>query len=621
MSYKLKQDDIFSFAAAQGAETSRKGSELVFHYCPYCQGGQHRDRETFSIHLEKGVFNCLRSSCGRQGHFVELCRDFNFPLAQEQTRSWRQLPQPVQAPPMRESSLSYLASRGISQETAERYGVTARKDNPNILCFPFFDLQKRLVSIKYRNMRFRPGVDKNKEWFERDTQPILFGLQGWNGKFDQCVITEGQLDSLSLSEAGIENAFSVPNGCQGFTWLPQISEWLNQFQRITIFGDWENGRMTLLEPLLRRLKAPIRGVRPQDYLQEKDANDILRKYGPEALRKAVANAEAPQIERVRDLATVQSVDLNDLEKMKTGFPEIDQATGGLIMGQVTLISGERGQGKSTFLSQIIANALNQQDDQGNPYPIFVYSGELQDYLFKGWLDFQLAGMRHVSIVENEYDEKVAQMDKDAAAKINEWYRGRIWLYDDSLLPEEGADACAILLQTVEKVIRQYGCRLIALDNLMTAMDGANTQAELNMGQSAFVGKLKRIAMKYNVCILLVAHPRKSCSGLQVNRSLGNDDISGSGDITNKVDVVLTCGRDPEKKDAVRVQILKNRLFGRLRMGDNAISMVYSPYTRRIVSPNLPPVTYGWEKEAKAEQIGWPVGEWELVQLSEAELPF
>ncbi|MBQ9252301.1 MAG: AAA family ATPase [Clostridia bacterium] len=619
MSYELKREDIFSFAATTHEQTREKGNELVFRYCPYCHGGNHHDRDTFSINLEKGVYKCLRASCGRQGHFVELCRDFHFPLesAEQASRRYRQLPQPSKPPEMRQSSLEYLASRGIGRETAERYGLTARKDQPNILCFPFFDLQGRLVSIKYRNMRFRKGVDKCKEWFEKDTQPILFGLQCWNGSFDRAIITEGQLDSLSLSEAGIENAFSVPNGCSGFTWVASLSEWLNQFREIIIFGDWENGRMSLLDPLMQRLQVPLRAVRQEDYLQEKDANDILRKFGPEALRRAIEGAEPPRVERVRDLASVQRMDLSALEKVRTGFREIDRAIGGLIMGQVALISGERGQGKSTFLSQIIANALDQRDPQGNPYGIFVYSGELQDYLFRNWLDFQLAGKEHIDIVENEYGEETGVLQEETAGRISEWYRGRIWLYDDSILPEDGQNATDLLLETVEKVIRQYGCRIIALDNLMTALDGAGTQNELNLGQSAFVGRVKKIAMKYNVCILLVAHPRKSYTGIRMARTLDNDDISGSGDITNKVDVVLTCSRDPERENSARIQILKNRLYGRLKAGENAVRLNFSPLTRRMFAPEEGRKVYGWEKGEETinnlEALGY--------ELCQCELPF
>ena len=77
MGYDFKREDAFNFAQNQNAETRVKGDELEFRYCPYCQGNVvgmigHQDEWTFSINLDKGVFKCLRASCDRQGHFVEL---------------------------------------------------------------------------------------------------------------------------------------------------------------------------------------------------------------------------------------------------------------------------------------------------------------------------------------------------------------------------------------------------------------------------------------------------------------------------------------------------------------------------------------------------------------------
>ena len=85
MAYELKKEDIFEFARAGGYETREKGNELEFRYCPYCGGGTgaNRDEWTFSINLDKGVYKCLRASCEEQGHFVELCRDFDMRLSEK----------------------------------------------------------------------------------------------------------------------------------------------------------------------------------------------------------------------------------------------------------------------------------------------------------------------------------------------------------------------------------------------------------------------------------------------------------------------------------------------------------------------------------------------------------
>ena len=63
------------------------------------------------------------------------------------------------------------------------------------------------------------------------------------------VITEGQIDSLSLAEAGIKNAVSVPTGARGFTWYQHCADWIDGFREIIVFGDNENGQITLVNEL------------------------------------------------------------------------------------------------------------------------------------------------------------------------------------------------------------------------------------------------------------------------------------------------------------------------------------------------------------------------------------
>ena len=611
MSYQLNESDIFGFASFIGGDTHQKGDELVFKYCPYCRGGSDKDKNTFAINIEKGVYNCKRASCGQQGHFVELCRDFDYPLEITKPTVYKTLPQPKAKAEMRDSSLEYLSKRGIGRAVAEKYDVTAKKDDPKILCFPFYDDTGKLVTIKYRNMMFKKGRDKSKEWFEKDTMPILFGMKQCED-FSTLVITEGQLDALSVAEAGIKNAVSVPNGCSSFTWLTPCAEWVNKFNEVIVFGDWEHGKMTLLDTLRDRLECRIKAVRQRDYLGEKDANDILTRYGTGAIRKAIQNAEEPRISNVKDLSTVKNVDINSLERVKTGVYDIDRATGGLVMGEIVILTGERGQGKSTFLSQMLCSVLDQKDPDGNPYSVFVYSGELTDQFFKRWLDFQLAGPNNIQEVINDYGEKDYTISNEIVERISQWYKGRMFIYDNSFIPDGEVNMTDLLVNTIEQVIKQYGVRIIAVDNLMTALESIMSQNDLYLGQSQFVGKLKKLAMKYNVCIIVVAHPRKSPYVTKAKRELDNDDVSGSADVTNKADVVLTCSRDKEHDGINHIQILKNRLLGRLRAGKNDITMLYSEKSRRMsIDAKAGEHRYGWEI---------PSG-FQLAQMREEDLPF
>jgi DNA primase len=310
---------------------------------------------------------------------VELASDFGFRLEDEAQKKYRRLPQKkIETKP---AAVAYLESRGISAEIASKYAITTRKDNDKILVFPFYDDQNVLQFVKYRKTDFDKKRDKNKEWCEAETMPILFGMNHCED-FTRLVITEGQLDSLSLAMAGIKNAVSVPTGAMGFTWLANCWDWINRFDEIVVFGDCEKGKITLIETLEKRLQKKVKCVRTEDYLCEKDANDILRKYGAGALVTAVENAELREVKFVNRLASVEAVNLRDLPKIKTGISQFDRVCGGLLRGHVTLLSGKRGEGKSTLMSQMIAEAI----DQGNA--VFVYSGELPNYHLRIGLIFR-----------------------------------------------------------------------------------------------------------------------------------------------------------------------------------------------------------------------------------------
>jgi Replicative DNA helicase len=499
--YDYKSQDVFDFANSIGADTIQKGDELFFRYCPRCHGDGH-DKNTFSINLTSGAFKCFRSSCNYHGHFVELARDFDYQLDDGGTKHYKKLPQRKFEP--RPKALEYLAKRGISAEIANKYSLTNRKDNENILVFPFYDENGVLQFIKYRNMAF--NGHGNKEWCEKDTKPILFGMAQCED-FTQLVITEGQIDSLSVAQAGIKNAVSVPTGALGFTWMANCWDWINKFESIVVFGDNEKGHITLIDTLEKRIPGKVRCVSETDYLHCKDANEILVQFGVESIKRAVEDAQRRDVRFVKRLADVQSVNLKDLPKIKTGVYELDRAIGGLLLGHVYLLSGKRGEGKSTFMSQIVADALNQ--GMGT----FVYSGELPNYHFKNWLDMQIAGQNHIKTAINDFGDEEYYLDEAVTAQINKWYYDKAFIFDNSAITDDEFEG---LLATISEAICRYDIKLVCIDNLMTAMDG-DPSSDIYRQQSQFVKSLEKMAQQYDVAIILVAHPKKRMQRLTTTR--------------------------------------------------------------------------------------------------------
>ena len=571
--YEFKRSDVFDFGYFIGAETKEKGNELFFKYCPRCHGGGD-DKYTFSVNLQNGAFKCFRASCDYHGHFVELARDFGFRLEDNSQKKYRKLPQKkIETKP---KAIEYLESRGIPAEVARKYNITTRKDNDKILVFPFYDAQGVLQFVKYRKTDYDKSRDKNKEWCEAETMPILFGMNRCED-FTRLVITEGQIDSLSLATAGIKNAVSVPTGAVGFTWLANCWDWINKFEEIVVFGDCEKGKITLIETLEKRLQKKVKCVRMEDYLCEKDANDILRKYGKEALIKAVENAELREVKFVNRLASVEAVNLRDLPKIKTGIAPLDRICGGLLRGHVVLLSGKRGEGKSTFMSQLVADAIEQDN------AVFIYSGELPNYHFKNWLDLQIAGSNHIEAARNEFGDEEYFLAEHTVEVINKWYYDKAYIFDNSAVSDDEYEG---LIKVMVDAICRYDIKLCCIDNLMTAMDG-DPNTDLYRQQSQFVKKLERLAQQYDVAIILVAHPKKSSS------AFNNDTVSGSSDITNAVSFVFNYQRADEADNCDSLlMVTKNRMNGKILIGNNAIKLYYSQKSKRIVSDPIAKKEYG-----------------------------
>lgn len=586
--YEYSPNDVFNFAQSIHADYKQKGDELWFKACPYCQGGSGRDRETFSVNLKTGAYKCFRASCGKQGHFVELARDFDYHLQDELERTYRKLPQKtIETKP---KAVEYFAKRGISEEIVKRYKITTRKDNENIIVFPFYDENNVMQFIKYRKADFQKGIDKNKEWTEKNTKPILFGMNLCED-YTRAVIVEGCPDCLAISECGIKNALSVPTGALGFTWLPHCYDWINKFDEVVVFGDCEHGSITLIEELSKRLKTKVKCVREEDYLHEKDANDILLKYGKEAVVKAVENAEIVPIKYVKRLSDVKAVNLMNLPKIRTNVPELDRVIKGFYYGQVILLSGKRGSGKSMMMSQLICEALEQN------VTTFVYSGELPNYHFKNWIDLQLAGANHVEQITDEYGEPEYFVPTEEVKKINKWYADNIFVFDNSAIKD---DEYTGLLPIIENAICRFNAKLICIDNLMTALDD-DVKSDVFRQQSIFIRKLANMAKTFDVVIFLIAHPKKAMG------EFNNDTVSGSSDITNAVDVVMNYERNTDEYDNEcdsKLSVTKNRLTGRLITGEKKIKLFYDESCRRIytATSNTKTKEYGCFEVKKRNEV-------------------
>lgn len=590
--YEFDPDDARRFGQEQHIKYQQRGDELQFKYCPYCKN-RTDDKNTFAINLRTGQFKCLRASCGAKGNMITLARDFNFSLGNDvdeyfnKRKRYKDLscyPRPI----VRAPAVAYMENRGISQMITERYGITTQKDRDNILVFPFFDEFGKMQFVKYRKTDFDKTKDKNKEWSESDCKPILFGMDRCDAeRSGVLVLTEGQIDSLSVAEAfgGDINAVSVPTGCNGFTWVPYCWDFLGKFDTLIVFGDHEKGKITLLDEMQKRFHGVVKHVRIEDYLDCKDANEILTRHGKQAVRDAVNNAVIVDCKRIKKLSKVESKNMAEMESISTGISQLDKLIGGFYYGQLIILTGERGLGKSTLGSQFIVNGVNQG------LGAFCYSGELPDWSFQEWFDRQCAGREYINVATSELGFDNYLIDGAALEMIHDWYDEHCYIYDNAVV--ESADTeNETILETLETAIKQYGCKMLLIDNLMTAIED-DLASDLYRQQTAFVRALAKLAKQYNVIIILVVHPRKS-NGY----TFSNDSVAGSSNITNLADIVMNYAL-PKDDDEVKpdriLQVSKNRLTGKVNFG--GIPLWYDVPSKRILEARgMNRQRFGWNIE-------------------------
>jgi twinkle protein len=296
----------------------------------------------------------------------------------------------------------------------------------------------------------------------------------------------------------------------------------------------------------------------------KDANEVLYQYGKDKVLELIDNAQEMPFTGAVDLSKVDEFDIETAPGLYTGLSGLDDIVYKFLFGNVVVVTGQRGSGKSTLLNQIfICEPLHQGHD------IMVFSGELAPPILKSWMELTMAGPEHSRMKDGS--RFVHIVEKESKTAMRDWYENRVWVYNKK---ENSAQE---ILDTAVATIRKYGVKVVILDNLSTMDLGANDN-NLNEKQKWLMVELVRLAALYNVLFVLVAHPRKTASGMELN----SDDVGGSGALTNLAQYVISVkrfgkrekngvkdnkggykpGMEPIDED-VEVNIMKNRMTGRI----------------------------------------------------------
>ena len=310
-----------------------------------------------------------------------------------------------------------------------------------------------------------------------------------------------------------------------------------------------------------------------------------------AADERIETARMQMLKHCLSMKEVQRVNISDLPHISTGIAELDRIIGGFYEGQLVVLSGKRGEGKSTLGSQFILEAVDQGVNS------LIFSGELPNYMVKNWIDTQAAGADYLTPIQNITGKEIAVLYDDVRDKIENWYGDNLFIVDDNDV--EGDN----LLHIIESIIYRKQIKICLIDNLMCF---ANYDDNIYNNQGKIATRLKKIATNTQCTILLVVHERKQ-QGKDVS-----DNVSGSADITNRADVVLRLSRDSENSQGI-LQVAKNRLFGTLALHENQkhINTTFDELSRRI-STDL--------SENDKKFYGWVQPKDQVIKIDTNDLP-
>ncbi|XP_034698306.1 primase homolog protein-like isoform X5 [Vitis riparia] len=266
---------------------------------------------SLSLHITQdrnfAMWRCFRSTCGWAGRvLLESSAAYS-----EVTNNWMTVDS-LGLEPLGDKLIAYFGERMISEKTLYRNAVMQLSGNQSgqliIMSVIAFTYRQNglLVGCKYRSMGKR-------FWQEKGTEKILYGLDDIQ-EANEIIIVEGELDKLSVEEAGFCNCVSVPGGAPqkvsakelpsldkdtAYHYLWNCKEYLDKASRIILATDGDSPGQALAEELARRLGKErcwrVSWPKKEDSSCFKDANEVLKNLGADALREVIENAELYEV--------------------------------------------------------------------------------------------------------------------------------------------------------------------------------------------------------------------------------------------------------------------------------------------------------------------------------------
>ena len=391
-----------------------------------------------------------------------------------------------------------------------------------------------LINIKYRDGR------KNFKLY-KGAEKIFYNIDSIVGH-SFCVIVEGEIDVLALHEAGISNAISVPNGAtlgnNNLDYLDNCIDYFADKEKVIIAVDQDEPGQALRQELIRRLGAEVCYTCSFDDC--KDANEYLLKYGSERLSKTIQDARPVPLENVTTFKDIESEVTDFVQNgFKPGFQiglrNFDEIFS-TYTGQFITVTGIPSSGKSDFVDQMVIGynkEYNWKIAFASPEnaPTYLHAHKLMRKLWEG-----MPSQKDIA--------------NDKWSQISEYINDNFFFIDmerytlDSVL-KKGAE-----------LVKRKGIKCLVIDPFNKVRDVDAKTEDVNRYTMEYLTKIETFAKKYDVLVIIVAHPTKmykDANGKIEEPTMYN--IKGGGEWYDASYHGLLVHRDYENK-TTKVKVLK-----------------------------------------------------------------
>lgn len=456
-----------------------------------------------------------------------------------------------------------LEKRRITAETCAKFGYqVGTRDGQLWQIAPYYDAERKLVAQHLR------GPNKEFKWVGEAGKVLLFGQHLWPATGRMVVITEGELDCLSMSQIQGNKwpVVSIPNGAQSAKKAIQRSlEWLNGFDAVVLMFDND-------EPGIKAAQDCVELFRPGQCriarLPLKDASDMMQAGRGDELIKAMWDAQVSRPDGIVDgkdlLDSVLAEDPNP--GLPYPWPSLNTAILGMRRGELVTLCAGSGIGKSTYCRELAHYLMKQGQTIG-----YIALEENNRKTALGLMGIEL----NKRLTVNKVGITNEQLRTAFEATVGS---GHCFLYDHF-----GSCDVDNLLNRIRYLAKGCGCGWIILDHLSIVVSGLSSDGDERKLIDRAMTSLRSLVEETGIGMFLVSHLKRPPEGKSFNegRHISLSDLRGSAGIEQLSDTVLGIERnqqDADDKNRSCIRILKDRTTGYTGPG---CDLYFDPNTGRL----------------------------------------